>query len=703
MAIVVRSAATLLVGLSVITFTSADAAADNDRLESGEVREAVRAMITHARDRVFPALVNIEVVTVNYWGGVERKGTSIGSGTIISAEGHVLTNYHVVENGAKYSCRLADKREIGAKLVGEDPLTDLAVLQLNLDELKQDEHLPVAEFGDSDQLAVGDYVMAMGSPLALSRSVTLGIVSNTERVFAGDDSAPDDLEFYSGQRTGLFTRWIQHDALIHPGNSGGPLVNLSGQIVGVNTRGGGGQGFAIPSKQAHRVADTLIAHGEVARSYYGLRLRSLKATGRDTGAVVNSVVDGGPVYTAGIRAGDIILSVAGEPVTVKYVEELPLLMKTMANRPPGSTVAVEYERAGERHAAEVVTAKLEKDVGDEDAFRAWGLTAMDITEKIARDRRLDSTAGVIVTSTRRGGSAELAEPAIDRGDVIRAIDHESVHDLRGFIAMYREIMERDPLPEFLLVEFEHNGRNELTLLKPKPDEDEDPPRELPKAWIGIDTQPLLRNLADKLGLKDLRGYRVTRVFPHTQAAETTLAVGDIITRLNDTDLQPAGMQDAGAFGRLVRRLEIGDTASLAVVRDGAALTLEVPLERTRISPKEARRDRNRDFDLGVRELTFFDRDDNRWDEDVKGVLVESVESAGWAARAGLASGDLIQRINDYPVRGLKSYRRALTKIAAEQPERVVFVVLRGVETSYLFVEPDWTPSAADEPANPESE
>ena len=211
-----------------------------DEVEKAEaLRRDMRHMMSLARDQVFPALVNIEVITVRYWGGKERKGQAVGSGTIISPEGHVLTNFHVAENGKKFKCTLADKQEISAELVGDDPLTDLAVLKLNLAELKdQRMPLPHARFGDSDELEIGDTVMAMGSPWALSRSVTRGSVSNTERILAGDDDEAGEMYFDQDQRTGIFNRWIQHDAPINPGNSGGPLVNLKGEVVGVNARGG---------------------------------------------------------------------------------------------------------------------------------------------------------------------------------------------------------------------------------------------------------------------------------------------------------------------------------------------------------------------------------------------------------------------------------------------------------------------------------
>src|SRR6185295_14845162 len=169
--------------------------------------------------------------------GKETKGGAVGSGTIITPDGYILTNQHVTDNGKKFRVTLADRRELPATLVGEDPLTDLAVLKINADQLKG-EKLPAAQFGDSDKLIVGDYVMAMGSPLALSRSVTLGIVSNTQRVFTSGMSGDEveEMELDAG-RTGVITSWIQHDASINHGNSGGPLVNLWGEIVGVNELG----------------------------------------------------------------------------------------------------------------------------------------------------------------------------------------------------------------------------------------------------------------------------------------------------------------------------------------------------------------------------------------------------------------------------------------------------------------------------------
>ncbi|GMU35396.1 MAG: PDZ domain-containing protein [Planctomycetia bacterium] len=666
--------------------------------DADALREGIRTLIESARDKVFPALVNINVVTVNYWDGKEHKGTAVGSGTIISPDGYVITNQHVTDNGKKFRCTLADKQEIPARLVGEDPLTDLAVIQLDLTKLKTPkDSLPVAAFGDSDDLRVGDQVMAMGSPLALSRSVTLGIVSNTQRVFSGHDQNDlEEMELESGQRTGLFTRWIQHDALIHPGNSGGPLVNLKGEIVGINELGGNAIGFAIPSNLAKSVADLLIKHGEVERSWLGIALKPIEKTGFQHGVLVNSVVDDSPAAKAGIKAGDVIVRLDGEEITVRFAEEIPMTMKRLAEYPIGATVRIAYERDGKEAEAEVVTTRLEKDRGDETALRAWGLTVEEITDRMARERRLDSTTGAIVSSVRSGGPAQLAEPPLSYGDVIRKIDDQPIENLAALVERYKSIMATSPLPEYLLIEFDRSGKNQVTLLKPKPEDDEDPPREVPKAWIGIATQPVIDKLAKQLGHPDDLGYRVTRVYPNTRAAHSQLQTGDIILALNGQPLRPRGMQDAGLFNRQLRKLDTDSEAKLTVLRGDKKMEITVELERTRIAPAEARKDRNRDFEMTVREITFFDRDDNRWSVDTKGVIVEMVEDAGWASLGGLESDDLIQQINGKPIKGLKSYRREMKKISEEQPKRVVFVVLRGASTRFQFVEPEWKPQLGDE-------
>lgn len=678
---------------------SASGRRDDPRI--AELRSGVRAMVGQARDQVFPSLVNIDVVVLEYQGGKEAKARQGGSGTIIDPSGLVLTNAHVTDQGHKFWCVLADKQRVPATLVGEDPWTDLAVLKIDKSKLADPSApLAAAQFGDSDQLAVGDYVLAMGSPFALSRTVTLGIVSNTERVFTStrDAGEVDEMMLNWEQRTGLFTNWIQHDALINPGNSGGPLVNLLGQIVGVNTRGGAGMAFATPSNMARQVAESLMARGEVPRSSIGASFRHTQNTGIETGVLVDSVETDGPAWTAGLRTGDVVTAVDGRAVNVRFAEEVPPLLKRIADKPIGSPVTIAYSRSGAPRAASITTEKLLKDKGEQAALRTWGLTAQRITERAAQLRKLPSTKGAIVTSMRSGGPAEQAEPKLGWGDVIRSIDGAPIESLAALIDKYKQIDAMKEKPETVLIEYERESKSFLTLIKPKPEERPDPAPELPRAWLGVTTQPVVKAMAEKLTSPssapsaDQRGFRVVRVHSSTNAARAGLLVGDIIYSIGDTKIQPKGLQEAGLLNREVRKLDIESSIVLGVYRNGKPIEVKLDLERTRQTAAEVPRVRDSDFELAVREIVFTDREDQKWSDSVRGMVVESAESAGWAGLAGIRPGDLIQKIGDIEVADTASYKKAMEKIKQAQPERVVFVVYRGVRTYFRFVEPDWKPT-----------
>ncbi|MBX3410854.1 MAG: PDZ domain-containing protein [Phycisphaeraceae bacterium] len=675
-----------------------------DQRAAERLERDLRAMVTTARDRVYPALVNVSVITVSYYGGKEVKGGSTGSGAIVSPDGYIVTNQHVVSDGRRFRVTLADRRELPATLVGEDVLTDLAVLKIDPADLRPGERLPFATFGDSSRLIVGDTVMAMGSPLALSRSVTLGIVSNTERVLTSDTG--DDVEELSFERgrTGIYTSWIQHDAAINPGNSGGPLVNLRGEIVGINTIkvGLSGIGLAIPSTLVRPVYEELVADGQVRRSSIGVAFKSIKRSGFSRGVMVNSVSGNSPAERAGLRAGDLVTALNGEPVTVRFAEEVPVFARRIADMPIGSDLTLTYERAGVTHTASITTEQLHKETGDASALRLWGISVREITPQMARDFLLDDTRGVMVTGTRPGGPAETAEPPLFPGDILRAADGRTIDSLRDSVAHYREIMDASPVPERILIEFERRGKSFVTLIRPRPDRRDDPPREVPKAWIGVHTQVVLRDLAGQLGTPEALGFRITRVYPGTLAAQSDLRTGDIITAINGERFAPRSAQEAGAFVRRVNALPVSRPATLTIVRDGKAIDVEVPLERTRITREEAIKDQNRDFDLTVRELTFFDRDDYRWSQDTQGVIVEGIERAGWAGLAGVTDGDLIQRIGDADITDIASYRAAMDAISKAQPSRVTFLVLRGSRTFFLFAEPDWKPQTRESAAQEET-
>lgn len=665
-------------------------------------QQAHRAMLAEARDAVFPSLVHVSVIGVYYWGGQEERYQSTGSGTIISPEGLVLTNAHVTDSGVEFWCTLADKTRVKATLVGEDPMTDLALLQIDTSEI--DGPMQFASFGDSDTLEVGDQVLAMGSPFALDRTVTYGIVSNTDRVFTS--GADDEFRpmYLSGNRSGLLTNWIQHDALINPGNSGGPLVNMSGEIIGVNTRGGSGAGFATPSNLARQVAEALAEHGEVPRTTIEIDLLHLERTGHTRGVFVDSVTSDGAAAKAGLQAGDVILSIDGDAVTVNYPEQIPAVMSRFAHGAPGQVVRLAVLRDSEETEVDVTLDRQLPDTGDEVILREWGLGVREITPFMARTRRLESNEGVLVAGVRSGGPASLAEVSISWGDIIHGVDNKPIESLDDLLAAYEDFLEKDKndeRPEKMLFEFDRNGKSYITMLDTEEKETPDPPRELPKAWLGVATQPVVPELAEKMGLAEPGGFRITRVYPKTTAGDSDLKAGDVIVAVNGEDVKPRVAEQAGLFIRAIRELPIGDEATIRVLRGGESIDIPVALERSRTTPDEARRISNSDFGLSVRAVTFFDRDDRRWGDDIKGVIVVSTDSAGWAEVAGISGNSLIRKINGQLVESTRDFEKVMDEIDSEQPERVVFEVLQGYESSFKFVEPSWKPKQLEEESEQE--
>ena len=666
-------------------------------------QSAVPEAVAHARDAVFPALVHVETLSVQYWGGVERRGTATGSGTIISPDGLVLTNAHVTDLGERYWVTLSDNQRVRATLIGQDEVTDLALLRIDTDKLDDPEQsLPHASLSaEPNNLQVGQTVLAMGSPYALDKTVTLGIVSNTGRVFtSGREGTVEDMYLdWSSQRTGQYTVWVQHDALISPGNSGGPLVNLQGEIVGINTRGGGGHAFATPSAMAAEVVDAILEHGEVRRSWIGIDFKHLERTGFTEGVFVDSVERDGPAWEAGVRPGDIVLTLNEEPVHVRFAEQIPPLQKTIADIPVGESVELTVRRKDETHEFAVATQQMLRDRGKQVSLREWGMTVQEITPFIQRRRQLDSLNGVLVSDMTSGRPAQLAEPSIGWGAVITSIGGTTINTMDDALKVYNEFIEKDLRPQFVVVEFDQRDRSFVTAMKTEPLAQIDPPRELPRPWLGMIAQPVLSELASQLG-HNQAGFRIARVFPGTSADRAGLKVGDIITALNGESMLPRVMEDSGKLVRALRDLDIGETASITAFRKGETLELTAELEVGPLTIEQARRDRQIDFGLLVRELTFFDRDSNRWDEETKGVMIDSVEEGRWADLGGLSNGMLIQAINDMPVRGIQSYRTAMETLLEEEPQRVIFAVRDGRRSSFKFVEPEWRPQQLEDDENP---
>src|SRR5437016_3129894 len=298
-------------------------------VQAQEIPSNVRAAVDAAITRMRPALVRIHVVSTEYREGREMKMQAVGSGAIISKDGYLVTNHHVAGHGARMVCTLWNREEIEAELVGTDPLTDISVLKLKPEKPRE---FIAATFGDSSKLVVGDSVLAMGSPMALSQSVTLGILSNVEMImprFFG----PFGRFRLDGEDVGTLVRWIGHDAAIYPGNSGGPLVNLRGEIIGINEISFGLSG-AIPGNLARSSAEALIAHGKITRSWLGMDVQPLfKHAEGQKGVLISGVLANSPAARGGLKTGDLLVRLAGTLVEVRYDEQMPDFMRLVTSLP----------------------------------------------------------------------------------------------------------------------------------------------------------------------------------------------------------------------------------------------------------------------------------------------------------------------------------------------------------------------------------
>jgi serine protease Do len=326
--------------------------------------------------------------------------------------------------------------------VGRDPLTDLAVLKLR--GTPPPDGWPQAVLGDSDLLQVGEYVMAMGSPLGLSRSVSVGVISSLNRFIPAS-------EMPSGSPTGMYNTWIQTDAAINPGNSGGPLVSLQGKVIGINARAipifGENIGFAIPVNLAREVAAAIMAGGEVQRSWVGVHWQSTKNLGRffgldkaqDRGAVVSSIVRGSPADEAGLQAGDVVLEYDGEPVEVHFEEQIPTLEKRIASTPVGRQVTLKVLRQGDEQIFTMTTRRRAKTEGDQKDHPEWGFTVREVTEEIATLLNLPTSTGVMVSGIKPGSFA--AESGLRPGDMVLQLDDIEIEDLAHWSQVAQHAIE----------------------------------------------------------------------------------------------------------------------------------------------------------------------------------------------------------------------------------------------------------------------
>ena len=340
-----------------------------------------------------------------------QQNTSLGSGVIIDGKrGFILTNAHVIERSDKIKVVLEDKREFEAKIVGADPDSDLAVLQIDASA-----PLPSVEMGSSDDLMIGETVIAIGNPFGFSHTVTTGVISAVNRSFRTDDR--------------VFLDFIQIDASINPGNSGGPLLNINGDLIGINTAiyaKAQGIGFAIPINKAKKIISDLIQFGEVIQTWIGISVQNLdkKLAGYltvpgKTGVMVKAIEPGSPAIDAGLKEGDIILAIGNKKIA--SVPDYWSVKKTYA---AGDTLNVQIWRGGKTETVRIKSRAFPMEMADDLAFRLMGIRVEDLTPKNRRDYRISVRQGVVISEIDR--RSDLAKIGARPGDVIRQIDDAAI-------------------------------------------------------------------------------------------------------------------------------------------------------------------------------------------------------------------------------------------------------------------------------------
>jgi len=358
----------------------------------------------------------------------KRELKGLGSGMIMDAKGHILTNNHVVAGANEIQVLLADGQRYPAKLVGTDPKTDLAVIQI-----KADEKLPYVTFGDSDEMNVGNWVVAIGAPQGLDQTVTQGIISAKHRRGILDPSSYQD--------------YLQTDAAINPGNSGGPLLNLQGKVIGVNaaivSESGGfeGIGFAIPSNMAVHIADALIKNGKVERGWLGVSIRDLtpdlqKSMKLDVskGALIAEVVKGGPADEAGLQINDVVTAYQG-----KEIPDASSLQNQVANTSIGQEITLTVMRKAKSRDFKIKIGDLQDAVKKLAASlnKRLGVVVRSVTEKEAQKYGLHGSNGVAIKSLQTNGL--LGKAGFEVNDIILAVNGQPVSDVQSFINLIESL------------------------------------------------------------------------------------------------------------------------------------------------------------------------------------------------------------------------------------------------------------------------
>lgn len=653
-----------------------------------EAKPSVAATLTTENKtmlaRIFPAIVRIEAIRMRPLDGRLTKQWTGGSGVIISAQGQVLTNCHVTEDGDYFRCYLYDGSHLEARLVGQDPMTDLAVLQLDLTQRAKDAPPLVAgKFGNSDQLTAGDAVFALGSPGFLAQSVTEGVVSNASLVLPEQTAGRMVIR---GEDVGTLVRWVLHDARIFGGNSGGPLVNSRGEVVGINELGVFNLSGAIPGNVARAVAEQLVAQGRVTRGWSGLGVQPrLEADAARNGVVIGDVVPESPAAQAGLLPGDVILAVDGHAIEGEEEKAVSHFYRLETSRMPGDALGLDYQRGGLRQTVRLVLTARALAQAEDAEIRGWGAIARDLTPQLVRNERLPDQNGVWLENIRPAGPCGQAEPELRRQDVIIAVDGQAVNNVAELGLLTQKILGTAPnATHAVTASVRRAGAviSSVVELRLVPERNMTP--QVRKAWLGASSQPLTPKLATRLGIKSEGGARLTRIYAGTEAAAAGLRVGDVILALDGIPVAARRSEDADVLARQIRQYKVGTQASVTIWRDGQKLDVPVTFEVQPTPAAEMPWWEDVQLEFAVRDVAFDDVVRLQL-ASTRGVLVENAVQAGWASLAGLRGDDVVLQAAGNPVTTVGELRQAREEAVRQNREWWVLLVERRGETFFVEI------------------
>ena len=415
--------------------------------ESLELFDKLKSLIISVSEAIKPAVVHIEVVKKQN----DQRYEALGSGLVIDSTGYILTNEHVVEDHVEVNVTLESNREYRAEVIGTDKLTDLALLKI---ELPEGQSLSAADLGNSDSVQVGEWVIAVGNPYGFDRSVSFGIVSGKGRVLNIPSLTP------------LLNDFIQTDAAIAPGSSGGPLVNLRGEVIGINSRGlGRTQGFTIPINIAVEVKNKLLSSGKIERGWLGVSVQPVNRSYAKylgdpdlEGILISDVLEDSPAEKSGLKPGDVMLEFDDQKLQAEKDDDLNKFTLSIAQTPVGEMKTIKILRDGK-------TMTINLKIGEQPKVKAeeyesdLGFTVKEITQNMFTTYLLESKDGVYVSFVEVGSVAAKAD--LFEGDVITAVNHKKTSDYEAFKSTMENLNKDD---NFILFNVIRGKNNKFALL-----------------------------------------------------------------------------------------------------------------------------------------------------------------------------------------------------------------------------------------------